>query len=131
MLILFDNGVPAPLRHALEGHVVVEAIQRGWDRLADLFKGRARGKCFAFRARAVESSSCEDAGMTFVLSDYVRAALTEAEYDRLDDGSYAGRIPSCEGVLAFSGSLLACEDELRSTLKIGFCLACALAIRCP
>ena len=33
MLILFDNGVPAPLRHALEGHIVVEAIERGWDRL--------------------------------------------------------------------------------------------------
>jgi hypothetical protein len=33
MLILFDNGVPAPLRYALKGHVVVEAIERGWDRL--------------------------------------------------------------------------------------------------
>jgi len=33
MLILFDNGIPAPLRHALKGHVVVEAIDRGWDRL--------------------------------------------------------------------------------------------------
>jgi hypothetical protein len=33
MLILFDNGVPAPLRHALKGHVIVEAYERGWDRL--------------------------------------------------------------------------------------------------
>ena len=33
MLILFDNGTPAPLRHALTNHVVVEAIERGWDRL--------------------------------------------------------------------------------------------------
>ena len=33
MLILFDNGTPAPLRFALKGHVVVEAIERGWDRL--------------------------------------------------------------------------------------------------
>lgn len=32
MLILFDNGTPAPLRYALKGHVVVEAIERGWDR---------------------------------------------------------------------------------------------------
>ena len=32
MLILFDNGVPAPLRHALKGHVVVEAFERGWDK---------------------------------------------------------------------------------------------------
>lgn len=33
MLILFDNGVPAPLRYALKEHVVVEAIERGWDGL--------------------------------------------------------------------------------------------------
>jgi hypothetical protein len=35
MLILFDNGTPAPLRYALKGHVVVEAIVRGWDRLVN------------------------------------------------------------------------------------------------
>jgi hypothetical protein len=35
MLILFDNGTPAPLRHELKNHVVVEAIERGWDRLAN------------------------------------------------------------------------------------------------
>lgn len=33
MLILFDNGTPAPLRHAVQGHVVVEALERGSDRL--------------------------------------------------------------------------------------------------
>ena len=33
MLILFDNGTPAPLRYAFKGHVVVKAIERGWDRL--------------------------------------------------------------------------------------------------
>lgn len=35
MLILFDNGTPAPLRHALADHTVVEAIERGWDRLVN------------------------------------------------------------------------------------------------
>jgi hypothetical protein len=35
MLILFDNGTPAPLRYALKGHVVVEAIERGWERTAN------------------------------------------------------------------------------------------------
>jgi hypothetical protein len=35
MLILFDNGTPAPLRHALKGHAVVEAIERGWERLSN------------------------------------------------------------------------------------------------
>ncbi len=35
MLILFDNGTPAPLRYALKGHVVVEAIERGWERTSN------------------------------------------------------------------------------------------------
>ena len=35
MLILFDNGTPAPLRHVFKGHIVVEAIERGWDRLVN------------------------------------------------------------------------------------------------
>jgi hypothetical protein len=35
MLILFDNGTPGPLRHALKGHVVVEAIERGWDPISN------------------------------------------------------------------------------------------------
>jgi hypothetical protein len=33
MLVLFDNGTPAPLRDAFRDHIVVEAIERGWDRL--------------------------------------------------------------------------------------------------
>ncbi len=33
MFILFDNGTPAPLRQFLKGHTVVEALERGWDRL--------------------------------------------------------------------------------------------------
>jgi hypothetical protein len=35
MRILFDNGTPAPLRDALKSHTVVEAIERGWDRLVN------------------------------------------------------------------------------------------------
>src|SRR6185369_1284178 len=33
MLILLDHNTPAPLRYALKGHVVVEAVERGWERL--------------------------------------------------------------------------------------------------
>ena len=35
MHILIDHSTPAPLRYALKGHVVVEAIERGWGRLAN------------------------------------------------------------------------------------------------
>ncbi|CAN5913890.1 type II toxin-antitoxin system HicB family antitoxin [soil metagenome] len=54
---------------------------------------------------------------TFILSDYLDRAMAGAEYDKLDDGSFAGRIPACTGVLAFGTTLRACEEGLRSTLE--------------
>lgn len=33
MRVLFDQGVPAPLRHALSGHQVETAYERGWSDL--------------------------------------------------------------------------------------------------
>jgi predicted RNase H-like HicB family nuclease len=53
----------------------------------------------------------------YVLSDYVNEALAEAGFEKLEDGSYAGRIPSCTGVVAFGTTLRECENELRSTLE--------------
>jgi predicted RNase H-like HicB family nuclease len=53
----------------------------------------------------------------YVLSDYVDEALAQAAFERLEDGSYAGRIPPCPGVVAFGTSLRECENELRSTLE--------------
>ncbi len=35
MLVLFDHSTPAPLRYALKAHTVVEAVERGWERLAN------------------------------------------------------------------------------------------------
>ncbi len=35
MLILFDNGTPAPLLRFLEGHIVTKAKARGWDRTSN------------------------------------------------------------------------------------------------
>ena len=53
----------------------------------------------------------------FILSDYLDRALSEAEYDKLEDGTFSGRIPSCKGVIAFAASLRECELELRSVLE--------------
>lgn len=53
----------------------------------------------------------------FILSGYLDQAMAEAEYDKLEDGSFAGRIPSCTGVIAFGATLRQCEEELRSTLE--------------
>jgi predicted RNase H-like HicB family nuclease len=53
----------------------------------------------------------------FILSDYIDAAMDLAVYERLEDGTYAGRIPVCRGVLALASSLRGCEGELRSVLE--------------
>jgi len=53
----------------------------------------------------------------YILSDYIDRAMAQAEYDKLEDDSFAGRIAACKGVLAFGSTLKECEDELRSTLE--------------
>jgi predicted RNase H-like HicB family nuclease len=51
------------------------------------------------------------------LTDYVNRALDSAVYDKLDDGSVAGRVPECPGAIAFGRTVRECESELRDTLK--------------
>jgi len=53
----------------------------------------------------------------FILSQYLDEAMAGATYDKLEDGSFVGRIPACTGVLAFGPTLRECERELRSTLE--------------
>lgn len=53
----------------------------------------------------------------YILSDYLDRALAQAEYDKLEDGTFFGRIPSCKGVMAFGATLRECEDEVRSVLE--------------
>ena len=53
----------------------------------------------------------------FVLSDYLEGAMAQASYDKLEDESYFGRVPSCTGVVAFGATLRECEQELQSTLE--------------
>ncbi len=53
----------------------------------------------------------------FILSEYIDRAMNEAEYDKLEDASFAGNIPACVGVIAFDSTLRGCENELRSTLE--------------
>ncbi|MEH2108935.1 type II toxin-antitoxin system HicB family antitoxin [Nostoc sp.] len=53
----------------------------------------------------------------FILSDYVDRAIAQAIYDKLEDGTFTGRIPVCKGVIAFASTLRECENELRSILE--------------
>jgi predicted RNase H-like HicB family nuclease len=69
--------------------------------------------------------------LTYVLTDYVAEAMAEAVYDKLEDGSYSGRIPPCPGVIAFAASLRECERELHSTLEDWILLGLRLGHRFP
>ncbi len=66
-----------------------------------------------------------------ILTDYVNQALAMAEYDKLDDGTYSGRIPPCIGVVAFGATLRECESELRSTLEDWILLGLKLGHHLP
>ena len=67
----------------------------------------------------------------YVLSEYVEQAMAEAAYDKLEDGTYAGHIPACQGVVAFGRSLRECEAELQSTLEDWILLGLRLAHPLP
>ncbi len=62
-------------------------------------------------------SESESEMLRFIFTDYIEKALSLAEYDKLEDGTFAGRIPPCTGVIAFAGTLRECENELQSTLE--------------
>jgi len=53
----------------------------------------------------------------FILSEYIERAMARAEYDKQEDGTFAGRIPVCTGVISFAATLRECEAELRSALE--------------
>jgi predicted RNase H-like HicB family nuclease len=53
----------------------------------------------------------------YILTEYVDQAMAQAEYDKLKGGTFSGRIPACQGVVAFGATLRQCQEELRSTLE--------------
>lgn len=67
----------------------------------------------------------------YVLSDYVGQAMAQAVFDKLEDGSFIGRIPVCPGVVAFGDSLRDCESELQSTLEDWILLGLRVRHRLP
>jgi predicted RNase H-like HicB family nuclease len=68
----------------------------------------------------------------YILTEYVDQAMAQAEYDKLADGSFSGRIPTCQGVVAFGSTLRQCQEELHSTLEdwifVGFKLGHSLPV---
>ena len=52
----------------------------------------------------------------FILTDYINQAMSLAEYEELEDGSWCGRIP-CLSVITFESSEPDCRKELQATLE--------------
>jgi predicted RNase H-like HicB family nuclease len=53
----------------------------------------------------------------YILTNYIEKALDNSVYEKIEDGTYVGKIPGCDGVIAFAESLRECEKELRSILE--------------
>ena len=53
----------------------------------------------------------------YILSDYIDFAMSIAEYEKLDDGKYFGRVPGCSGAISVADSLEACKEEMRSVFE--------------
>ena len=52
-----------------------------------------------------------------MLLEYIDKAMSKAEYEKLEDGTYSGKISQCPGVIAFGQTLYQCQEELRSVLE--------------
>jgi predicted RNase H-like HicB family nuclease len=67
----------------------------------------------------------------FILSEYVERAMEHASYDKLEDGTFSGVVPQCQGVIAFSDTLRGCEAELQSVLEDWILTGLKLGHRLP
>ena len=52
-----------------------------------------------------------------MLIEYINKAMSKAEYEKLEDDTYCGRIITCPGVTAFGNTLYECQNELKSVLE--------------
>jgi predicted RNase H-like HicB family nuclease len=52
-----------------------------------------------------------------MLTEYVERAMSKAKYKKLDDGTYAGTIKPCPGVIIFGATLRECKRELHDALE--------------
>ena len=52
-----------------------------------------------------------------MLIEYVNKAMSKAVYEKLEDGTYFGKIPQCPGVIAFGETLYQCLEELRAVFE--------------
>lgn len=59
----------------------------------------------------------KDVHLAYVIYKYIESAMGQAEYRKLEDGDFVGKIPCCRGIVAFGKTLEECKTELLSTLE--------------
>ena len=52
-----------------------------------------------------------------MLTIFIQKVMSRAEYEKLEDGSYAGSTSDCPGTIAFGGTLSECQGELQLALE--------------
>jgi predicted RNase H-like HicB family nuclease len=52
-----------------------------------------------------------------MFSEYINAALIQAEYDTLEDGSYVATVPGLQGVIAIGDTLEECRSDLIEVIE--------------
>lgn len=58
-----------------------------------------------------------DVHLAYIMYKYIDSAMRQAEYKKLEDGDFVGKIPCCRGIVAFGKTLEECKAELLSTLE--------------
>ena len=57
--------------------------------------------------------------------------MAQAKFERLEDGTYVGRIPKCKGVIAFGETLRECREELQLVMEDWMLLGLKMGHKLP
>jgi predicted RNase H-like HicB family nuclease len=52
-----------------------------------------------------------------MLTNYIHTAMQKATYELLEDGTFYGEIPECQGVWANAAKLEVCREDLQDALE--------------
>ena len=66
-----------------------------------------------------------------MITQYVTAAMLEAEYELMENGRYFGTIPSCQGCWAEGATIDECKTELPEVLESWLLLGLQLGDKLP
>ena len=52
-----------------------------------------------------------------MITEYIAKAMQKATYELLEDGTFYGEIPDCEGVWSQANTLESCRENLQDALE--------------